>query len=96
MTSVLLVLRAVIFQNIGVRKQVVRSFYRERLGVHLGIVESDLHIQVTEIAPPEAFCHVQGLAVRMAESIQPAFVIEPHGVDDQSVAFPFTYRISQP
>ena len=51
---------------------------------------------MTEIAPPEAFGYVQGLAMRVAKEIQQRFVIEAHRIDCKRIGLPLANRVTQP
>src|SRR6202030_2182065 len=68
----------------------------EWLGVHRGIVNRDLNLHVSEVAAMESLGHTHRFAMGMAESIQPASIIESRRVDDQRIAIPLADGVPQP
>ncbi len=68
----------------------------KRLGVHLGIVEGDFDIHVSEVAPMVAFRDAESFAVWVADQIQPGFVVEAGGFHHQRFAVPFAGGIAEP
>jgi len=96
MGAVLFVLRADVLQNVAIRYQYLDCLYGEGLGVHFGIVDGQLQVHMAKIAPVEALLNPQSLAMRMAERIEPASVVESGRIDHQRIAFPTSYRVAQP
>src|SRR5580704_14827962 len=62
---------AEILRDVAVRLKNFGELNGECFGVHLGVVDGHLNVQVAEIAPVETLHHAQGFAVRMAHTIQP-------------------------
>ena len=61
----------------------------------LKIVERHLDVHVAEVDPPEAFCHVQCLAVRMSNQIERCLVVEAFCLDHEDVALPPPDRVAE-
>jgi hypothetical protein len=51
---------------------------------------------VAEVATALALNEVHGLAVRMANDVEPGLVVESNGVNDERVALPFPHRVAEP
>jgi hypothetical protein len=94
MNSILFVLGADGLQNVGIGQQSRRELDREGLGVHLRVIDRDLDVHVTEVAPPEPFDQMKRFAVRVAEPIQPGSVVKAHRIDDQRIALPPPRRVA--
>src|SRR5438034_7309979 len=61
-----------------------------------GIVEGDLDIEMTEIAPAVALGPAESFRVWMAVVIEPRALGETVGFDDQRVAVPASHGVSHP
>src|SRR5713226_4532654 len=48
------------------------------------------------VDPPDALDNVESVAVRVAHAVEPSFVVEIHGVNNQDVSLPMTNRVSHP
>src|SRR5713101_375189 len=48
------------------------------------------------VDPPDALDNVESVAVRVAHAVEPSFVVEIHGVNDQDVSLPMPNRVSHP
>ena len=68
----------------------------DRSRVGLRIVERDVNVQSAGVKSTETLGHVQGVAIGMAEPIEPALVVEPRRFHDELVTLPATNRIAQP
>src|SRR4029077_13461563 len=66
------------------------------LGIRFRIFEGEVDLHGSGVNAPHALHHVQLIAVRMACAVDPAFVVDPDGVDNESVALPLTDRVSKP
>ena len=83
-------------QNVAVRFQKFGDLYRDWLDEYLRVVNGELQVHMAEIAASEPLHDMQGLAMRMAERIELASIVEPDGVHDQRLVLPLPDRISHP
>src|SRR5215471_12705330 len=51
---------------------------------------------MTEVAPAKTFDRVVSIAVGVTSIVNPGLIVEPRGFDDEGIALPSPYRISQP
>ena len=79
MRTILLVLYAVIIQQIGIRRKHLRQLNGPRLGVGLQIVHRDLNFKLPEVNPANALRDLRGFCQRTAAGIQPYPVAEAAG-----------------
>src|SRR5262249_39682149 len=85
---ILLVLKTDVLNQIVVCDVVDADFDSKRLYIRLRIVEGHLEIHVAEIRSSEPLRHAQRFAVRASSEVQPRFVVEANGVDDERIAVP--------
>src|ERR1700690_2282557 len=76
MDPVSLVFVAIEFQNVGIGQQPLGELDAERLGVQFGIVKGRFDVHVSEIPAVVTLNNAQAFAMRMAERIEPSFVVE--------------------
>src|SRR5437763_1058158 len=67
-----------------------------RLGIRLGIVDSDFDFQVTVIRPAESLHHLCGISQWIADNIEPDFINETSCFNDQRISVPLSYRVAIP
>src|SRR5579871_4054853 len=79
MDAVFFVFIAEAFEDVGVGQQIVGDFERKRLAVHLWIIKSHFHVQVSEVAAVEAFGDAEGLAMRVTHQVQTGLIVEAGG-----------------
>ena len=79
------------FQEISVGQEIVRLSERDRPGVCLRIVVSNLDVHAAGVESTEALHHAQGVAIRMTEPIEPTLIVESKSFDDQFVSIPATH-----
>src|SRR4030095_14699356 len=79
-----------------IREEFKRDGYFPGSRIRFRIVDRDLHIQVTEVAPVKAFDGVESVTVRVAAVIKPRLIVEAFGFDDERIAFPSANGISHP
>src|SRR5579872_4927390 len=94
--AIFLVFVADAFKNVGIGEKVMGDLDGERLGIHLGVVESHFDIQVSEVPAMEALDHPQRFAVRMPGRVERRFVIETRAFDDERIALPMPDGVAQP
>src|SRR5579863_7496383 len=80
----------------GVREQGKVQQSAPWFGVRFGVVDSDLHGHVPEVAALEALGGMEGVGVGMAIVIQPALVVETARLDDERIALPAADRVAEP
>ena len=96
MLHVQFVLCAEVFQQVLVRNYPRFLSVGDGLRVCLGVVNRHFNFESTDITAVKAFDHVQGIAVRVTEAVEPASVIEADRIDDEGVAVPLAGRITHP
>src|ERR1035441_5323633 len=82
--------------NFPVRKQRVSTVERMGLSESLGVVQSNIDAKVPQIRALVALGNMQLIAVRHPLPVQPGLIVEPYGIDNQSVAVPLGYRVPHP
>src|ERR1700733_8842218 len=65
-----------------------------RLSQSLWVFHRDVDLEIVEVFSLEALNHVQLIAMRMADAIEPGFFVEANRVDDKSIPIPMTDRIA--
>ena len=85
-----------VLQQCGIRFEDVFHPHQHRFGERFWIGECHLEFHVSKVAPVETLRDPKRLGLRMPAHIEPAPVIETHGLNHQRVAFPVSDRISQP
>src|SRR6516225_5706862 len=66
------------------------------LCIGFGIINRDLDFQVAEVWPAESFSHFGGIRQRIADNVEPAFIIETGGLNYERVAVPLAHRVTVP
>src|SRR6266567_7321986 len=74
--QVLFVFVADVLQQLSVSQQLHPEGHRPRLGVGFRVVDSELNIEMPEVAPLEPLCDVQGVSRWMTCEVEPRFAIE--------------------
>src|SRR5215467_2298785 len=92
--EVLVVLIADVLEELGVRLIGQRLRDAPRLRVRLRVVDRHLDVHVAEILADEALGHAQLVGVGLAGVVEPSFVVETDGLDDQRVAIPVSDGIT--
>src|SRR5207244_8902463 len=84
------------FDQLCVGEELHRHRDGPRPRIRTRIVEGDLDIEMTEIAPAVALDQAESFGVWMAVVIEPRALGEAAGFDDQGVAVPASHGISHP
>src|SRR2546425_4746984 len=96
MLQVNIVLVADEFNQFRIRQQLCVLADGPRLCIGLRIIDGDLDIHVAKIHAPKTLDDMQGIRGRLPRLIQPRLAVKALSIDYQSIAFPFTRRITQP
>src|SRR6266704_2746401 len=96
MLQVNVVLVANEFHQLLIRQQACLLVDRPRLCIGLGIIDGDLNIHVAKILAPKTLNDMQGIRGWLPGLIQPGLAVKTLGIDDQSMSFPLTCRITHP
>src|SRR5438094_5670216 len=96
MFQVYVVLVANELHQFRIRHQVCLLGDRPRLCIGLWIIDGDLNIHVAKILAPKTLNDMQGIRGWLPGLIQPGLAVKTLGIDDQSIAFPLTCRITHP
>src|SRR5215831_893583 len=91
-----LVFRADEFNQLAARNDLLIQADGERLGVGLGIVDSDVDSQRAVAHPLKSFGERRLIRQRRSPDVQPAAVSEACRDDDQRIALPVTHTIAVP
>src|SRR5262245_37138062 len=75
---------------------VLLRFVDPRFRIGLRVVDRYSDLQSLSVDPAVSFSEMHHVAVRIAIEIQPWYVVEPDGVDDERVPFPSANRVAHP
>src|SRR5689334_22500431 len=85
------------FNEFCIEKDTLIYLHGPRLRVGLGIVHGDFNFKVPEGGTAEFLSDHRFVAERAALNVKPHILIdEARGLDDESVAFPFSNRVAIP
>src|SRR6185369_4972349 len=89
---------AFVFQNLKVwfAMAVEHHAHAPRSGEHLRVLDCHLIRDVVAIERGETFDQMQLLAVKVAGTVEPGFVVEVNVVDNERVALPPATRVAHP
>lgn len=96
LTHRLRVFVADVLDQLVVGLQHLRLDLANRFRVGLRIVNRDLNVHVPEIAAAETLRQLHDITMRVAEPVQPGFVVETDRFDDQRVAIPLVQQVFGP
>ena len=85
-----------VLDHVGVGEEFKLQGKRPGFSIRPGIVNGDLDIHMAEVAAAEALDGVKGFSMRTAAVIEPAFVVEAAGIDNEPFAVPLSDGVAQP
>src|SRR5689334_17515103 len=96
MCCVTFVLEAHVLQQLRVGAELQRHTNGPRPLIELAVIDRHLQIEMTEVGTAEAFGEPQALTMRVADGVEPGFVVETRRFNNEVVANPTPDRISDP